>query len=176
MDKTKKNGNTQNIGNKEIQRPNTDASLFQHVNKRYPFTISKIDENLYLGSVVALNFVDFLKDCQQWFVLSVMDSPPTAKCVTQIKINVYDSPDVDLLSWFTITNNIIKNALYNKNKVLIHCMAGISRSATIMCAYIMKEKSLKLKDALEYLRKRRVIINPNSGFMAQLKIYEGTLF
>lgn len=54
-------------------------------------------------------------------------------------------------------------------------MKGISRSATIVLAYLMKYHHNTLKDALVFLLEKRPIICPNSGFMVQLLQYEKRL-
>lgn len=56
--------------------------------------------------------------------------------------------------------------------VLVHCMAGISRSATIVIAYLMKERGMNYADAYNYVKERRRIIHPNGGFKRQLREYE----
>jgi protein-tyrosine phosphatase len=60
----------------------------------------------------------------------------------------------------------------NKNKVLVHCVAGISRSATVVTAYLIRYKQMSLNDALIFLRGSRHVVNPNLGFLNQLKEYE----
>jgi protein-tyrosine phosphatase len=44
-------------------------------------------------------------------------------------------------------------------------MAGVSRSATIVIAYLMKKKHLSFKQAFEFVKIRRVIVWPNDGFI-----------
>lgn len=51
--------------------------------------------------------------------------------------------------------------------VLIHCIMGISRSATIAIAYLMIKKGLRAKEAVEKVKKARDI-RPNDGFLKQL--------
>lgn len=60
-------------------------------------------------------------------------------------------------------------------RVLIHCQAGISRSATICLAYLMKRKRVRLDEAFEFVRRRRSIISPNFSFMGQLLQFESQL-
>jgi len=64
----------------------------------------------------------------------------------------------------------------SKGNVLVHCASGVSRSATIVIAYLMKKNKWKYQEALEYVRKRRNIIEPNEGFVKQLKSWEKTIF
>ncbi|KAK8769414.1 hypothetical protein V5799_014121 [Amblyomma americanum] len=56
--------------------------------------------------------------------------------------------------------------------VLIHCLAGVSRSVTIAVAYVMSVTSLNWREALKAVRGARSIANPNFGFQKQLSEYE----
>jgi dual specificity MAP kinase phosphatase len=53
-------------------------------------------------------------------------------------------------------------------KVLIHCYAGVSRSATITIAYLMQELGMPYSEAMKYVKSKRYFINPNDGFRRQL--------
>jgi hypothetical protein len=52
--------------------------------------------------------------------------------------------------------------------VLVHCTLGISRSASMVCAYMMIAARITLADALTLLRRARKWVRPNDGFLAQL--------
>jgi dual specificity phosphatase 12 len=54
-------------------------------------------------------------------------------------------------------------------KILMHCAAGISRSASFMVAYFMKLNQLPYHQALQFVKEKRKYISPNSGFRQQLK-------
>lgn len=56
--------------------------------------------------------------------------------------------------------------------VLVHCRFGVSRSATIVIAYIMEKYKLTFEEAFLYVKKQRKFINPNPGFVNQLKKYQ----
>lgn len=59
--------------------------------------------------------------------------------------------------------------------VLVHCKMGVSRSASTVIAYAMKQHHWSLDTALAYVRERRSIVKPNEGFLKQLQTYSGIL-
>ena len=62
-----------------------------------------------------------------------------------------------------------------KDKIFVHCAAGMSRSPTIVIAYIMWKRKLRLNEAIKFVKEKRSIISPNDNFMNQLKIFEELL-
>jgi len=96
---------------------------------------------------------------------------------TYITIPLLDNEHEDILSQFDISNAFISNALAgpaqstSNNKVLIHCMVGASRSATIAAAYIIKETGVSPEITVECMQKNRAVIKPNESFMRSLDIY-----
>ncbi|PVG04501.1 phosphatases II [Serendipita vermifera] len=63
-----------------------------------------------------------------------------------------------------------------KNVVLVHCLAGMSRSASIVCAYLLATTSMNTQESISFVRKRRPIIQPNYGFEKQLRAWEAKHF
>ena len=59
--------------------------------------------------------------------------------------------------------------------VLVHCKMGVSRSASTVIAYAMKQQHWPLDVALGFVRECRSIVKPNDGFMKQLQTYNGIL-
>lgn len=56
--------------------------------------------------------------------------------------------------------------------VLVHCYHGVSRSAAIVAAYLMRAHKLSLDSALGRVRAHRPCASPNDGFLAQLRLFE----
>lgn len=84
---------------------------------------------------------------------------------------VVDMPTADLLHHFEPCAKFIKEGV-EQGTVLVHCEYGISRSATVVLAYLMWSECLPLKMALQDLKARKPDIRPNAGFMEQLKLWE----
>jgi hypothetical protein len=62
------------------------------------------------------------------------------------------------------------------DKVLVHCMHGRSRSATIILAYLMKKEGWTLREAYVHVKLRRPIVGPDKYLKHQLIEYEKHLF
>lgn len=60
-------------------------------------------------------------------------------------------------------------------KVLVHCNIGVSRSATLVIAYIMKYEGKTFKESFLQVQSGRYFISPNEGFVAQLRQFEEEL-
>lgn len=61
-------------------------------------------------------------------------------------------------------------------KVLVHCQVGVSRSATLVTAQVMRTERLRFYDAYQRVRAQRAQVLPNVGFAAQLQALEHALF
>jgi atypical dual specificity phosphatase len=66
--------------------------------------------------------------------------------------------------------------LAQENRVLVHCLAGVSRSATIVIAYLLATTAMTAEEATEFVRSKRSIVRPNYGFTKQLEQYERRYF
>lgn len=61
-------------------------------------------------------------------------------------------------------------------RVYVHCRMGISRSGSVVVGYLMKYHSRPYKDALAFVRTKRVIVCPNKAFVSQLELLESCAF
>ncbi|XP_006644194.1 dual specificity protein phosphatase 1B-like isoform X2 [Oryza brachyantha] len=136
-----------------------------------------IDQGLYLGSVGAALNRDALKSLNITHVLIVARSlnPAFPSEFNYKKIEVLDSPDIDLAKYFDECLGFIDESISSGGNVLVHCFAGRSRSVTIVVAYLMKKHQMSLESALSLVRSKRPQVAPNEGFLSQLENFEKSL-
>ena len=136
--------------------------------------ISKITNTLYLGNMYAASNINKLKDIGIKKILTVMTefgyTYPKNIFIHKI-IEIDDIYDSNIIKYFKECINFIEG----KEKVLVHCAAGVSRSSTIVIAYIMWKNKKNLIDAINFVKSKRPEIFPNSGFIDQLQIFDNLL-
>ncbi len=100
-----------------------------------------IDGFLYQSNMNDATNIKLLKQYDIRHIISVCNCPPSRIILGNFDvlwINVYDNLNTDIRSYFERTNEFLHSARKSKEKVLVHCQAGISRSSTIVLAYLMK--------------------------------------
>ncbi|CAJ1067973.1 dual specificity protein phosphatase 26-like [Xyrichtys novacula] len=95
--------------------------------------------------------------------------------ITYMGIEAHDSVNFDLSVNFQAAADFIHRALSRGGKVLVHCHVGVSRSATLVLAYLMLKQNLTLVEAICAVKENRGVI-PNRGFLRQLINLDGRLF
>ena len=138
--------------------------------------IDEITENIYLGNLCGAGDIDLLKKLGIKKVLSLLEEfgwPKYNESDNFIHktINVHDFDQENIIKYFGECFNFIKG----DDKILVHCAAGASRSASVVIAYIMYIKKMSYKDALEFVRSKRFVVYPNPGFRDQLQLFEKEL-
>ncbi|CDW56133.1 dual specificity protein phosphatase 19 [Trichuris trichiura] len=88
------------------------------------------------------------------------------------RVNVIDLPSEDIKSYFEECCRFIHEARRSGGRVLVHCNAGVSRSVSFVCAYLVKYEKFSVINALAYIREKRPVARPNAGFIKQLMDYE----
>lgn len=86
-----------------------------------------------------------------------------------------DTQKQNLLEYFDQAYTFICNAIENNEKILVHCVAGISRSPAIVISFLMRYAHMNMNDAYELVKTKRSIVSPNLNFMGQLLQYEKKL-
>lgn len=78
-------------------------------------------------------------------------------------------PDQVLEHGFNKIYKFMKSHLSAGTNVLVHCQAGISRSVSYVCYYLMRSRTILFDDALEIVSAKRVVANPNYAFKKELR-------
>ncbi|KAF9578200.1 hypothetical protein BGW38_006132, partial [Lunasporangiospora selenospora] len=81
----------------------------------------------------------------------------------------------NLQSEFPTAFEFIEHARSQGGKVLVHCQLGVSRSASLVIAYVMKSEGMTLNSAYDFVKQRSAVISPNMSLMYQLAEFEKTL-
>lgn len=130
-----------------------------------------IDDVLYLGGKEAVSN-GFLRANNVKTIINVASECNDVIEMKDIVVMKYEIDDSfgDIYKYFDEIISKIKDNV-SRGGVLVHCYAGMSRSATIVMAYLIKEKHMNLMDAYTFVKGKRNIM-PNPHFMKQLMKYE----
>jgi dual specificity phosphatase 12 len=129
-----------------------------------------------LGNINNANDITFLNSNNIDTIINVAYDGDIKKVIRMNKTvyNFYIRDDIDqnISKYF---RRIIK-LIDSEKCVLVNCMAGVSRSATIVIAYLMTKQKMTFQEAFEFVRSKRPIINPNEAFIEQLLEYNNYLY
>ncbi|XP_048952218.1 dual specificity protein phosphatase 8 isoform X2 [Canis lupus baileyi] len=140
--------------------------------------LTRILPHLYLGSQKDVLNKDLMTQNGISYVLNASNSCPKPDFICEsrfMRIPINDNYCEKLLPWLDKSIEFIDKAKLSSCQVIVHCLAGISRSATIAIAYIMKTMGMSSDDAYRFVKDRRPSISPNFNFLGQLLEYERSL-
>ena len=134
----------------------------------------KITDKIYLGNEDTARDKSILK---QLNISNILICAEGCECFFPNEFNykvlyLDDATDEDLLSWLKEGFDFIESS---KDNIYIHCVMGISRSASVVIAYIMYKNKMNYNDSYDFVYKKRKVISPNTGFKKQLKKFEKIL-
>ncbi|XP_001355495.3 dual specificity protein phosphatase MPK-4 [Drosophila pseudoobscura] len=157
-------------------KPQDSGSLTREDFDGGPVSIDEIETGLFLGNLTAATHMETLKSFKITHILT-LDSVPLpqhileASFLTTKYIQIADMPREDILQHLESCVNFISSALDQQGNVLVHCYFGVSRSSSTVIAYMMKRHNLDFQPAYELVRGKRRFVQPNSGFITQLKLF-----
>lgn len=147
--------------------------------------MDKVAEGLYVGSLHTLSSPRDLENHNITHVISLLRD--NVKDMSEygfhhLHVKIDDDDEEDIMKYFAETNRFIEQARAQGNGVLVHCIAGISRSVTVAVAYLLKKayteaatpevrKKLSVEGVIRQVKLSRSIANPNPSFREQLGIY-----
>jgi protein-tyrosine phosphatase len=136
-------------------------------------------DNLWLGGITALNELDAHNIDAVLTVIQRNDRNDPAWLTQRVGtkrawvwLSHHDDPSEDMSMDFERATDFIELHLSKGHNVLVHCHAGMSRSATMVAAYLLRFHAAKFptpQSAIEWLQQKRAIVDPNPGFRRQLE-------
>ncbi|TYZ61047.1 hypothetical protein PybrP1_012136 [[Pythium] brassicae (nom. inval.)] len=92
------------------------------------------------------------------------------KTLTYKRCPIFDNKAEDLSGLLEGCVAFIEQAKYY-GRILVHCNKGVSRSSSVVVAYLMKSSAMGFERALRFVVDKRPIVNPNASFRRQLEDY-----
>jgi hypothetical protein len=135
-------------------------------------TANRVDLNVYIGGYLAAADAGFVHGAGITRIVQMCpDGPGICRHpgVRYLVVPVDDVPDCDIRAGADAALRFIREGIRGGERVLVHCHAGVSRSATVVLLHLMVHRGHSLDTALGRLRLVRSFANPNPGFMAHLR-------
>ena len=131
---------------------------------------NEIIKNLWVGNYKSAVDVDFLTKNNIKLIINLSKNINFVSLnnIYKYRIPIHDNlsneSDIGMINHFDKSYSLIDNYLKNNEGILIHCKAGIQRSATLAALYLMKKYKINSKKAMQIVKSKRKIafyIRPN---------------
>ncbi|KAF8650927.1 hypothetical protein AX16_005025 [Volvariella volvacea WC 439] len=172
------NPGDQNIWNGDL------AGLRRFLSSLYPSsithsrTLALMDEiipGLWLGNLLSALDAGTLKRNGISSVLTAMRGTVKVNpTLMRHQIPIDDSLEEEILAHLPSSIRFIQRQLGKGRGVLVHCYGGVSRSATIVTAYLMYTQNVGVEEALKTVKEKRPIVYPNENFLLQLQVFHAS--
>ena len=165
---------------------------FTEFNERYPWMVTSndkkasqgalasevIEQFLYLGSFKNASTREELSAVGITHILNMASELDNVfeNEFSYLKIGIDDLSTESLVPVLEQAIQFINSARGEQGRVLVHCAMGISRSTSVVIAYLVKEHQMSVDSSIKLLKQKRSCINPNRGFLEQLSLYETQLY
>lgn len=134
---------------------------------------------LYLGSQDCVR-QEVLEKYGITHVLSVgIETPPIVeydddgeRIIETLFVECLDIPETNLAEVLVKTNAFIDECRTRGGRVLVHCNAGVSRSTSVVAGYLMQRCDQSFMQAFGMIKSKRPCVQPNAGFIKQLKLLQ----
>ncbi|XP_054285894.1 dual specificity protein phosphatase 19 [Macrosteles quadrilineatus] len=135
--------------------------------------VAEVLPGLLMGSQDVAQDEELVKYHGITHILSVGVTVKDIPGVRHTYIEALDLPEFDMNIVFDECTRIINDEIKSKGVIYVHCNAGVSRSASVIIAYLMKTERIHYLTAYERLKMIRPCIKPNEGFITQLLLFDG---
>lgn len=138
------------------------------------FNVQHVQDTVYIGDIAsACNEVELKKLGITHIITAILGvNPQFPQDFVYLNVPIRDVESEDIKSHLTTTTQFIDDAVKSGGKVLIHCVCGISRSATIVAAWMMSRNGYTVDEAIHLLKEKRECVDPNPAFREQLEQFK----
>ena len=175
-------GSKNGVGGARGSRTSRDSRLSKHTSFYEMVDASEINTYLLIGNQPSVENTEFLSRKRILFVLNLSNSPlPLVRDGIECKsVRLEDDDEEDLLGVLQDCLDFLHKAKRkcesNKgSRVLVYSYFGLSRSASVCVAHLMKEEGWTLQKSWNHLKQQHPSAKPNDGFLLQLLEYERQL-
>ncbi|EFO19680.2 dual specificity phosphatase [Loa loa] len=144
-----------------------------NVNPEYA-QITELVHGLFICGVSSLT-AENMEKYDISFIVNATNEVPNVQSlgnIPRVKLWLEDSPRASIYPLLDQQTDQIEAVIATGGNVLVHCVAGISRSATICLAFLTKFRCRSLRQAYHLMARKRSLVRPNIGFWRQLIVYE----
>lgn len=132
---------------------------------------SKVADHIYVGGDAVAKDKEILKRNGITHVLNCVGfiCPEYHKsdfCYRSLWLR--DSPSEDITSILYDVFDYFEDVREQSGRIFVHCCQGVSRSTSLVIAYLMWREGQSFDDAFQYVKSARGIADPNMGFACQL--------
>lgn len=161
----------------DARKQSSGKFIFQTKSCYVQTKMQEVVRGLFIGSWHPSNDPELLKSAGVTHLCCCINVKPRLedKGFKYTVIPAEDNNEYDISQHFEQTFGFIDGALSQGTGVLVYCGAGISRSTTVLAAYLMRKLKIGAQDAVEMIQKKRQVARPNNGFMKQLKEFQNKL-
>ena len=143
-------------------------------------TLNRVDDHVLIGGYLAAACPWAVRGAGVTRIVKMFDDDETyfggATRLSGIEYAVFpaeDHPDFDIRPAASAAFSAVLAAVAANEQVLVHCHAGVSRSATVVALYLMRKHGWSSGAAIGHLQSIRPIVRPNPGFVAALRELDG---
>jgi len=137
--------------------------------------VTEIIPRLYISDLYSAENPAILTSLGITHVLSAMPgyiAIPPHLSLRHAQIPLDDLPFAELVEHLPKSTSFLREALRDPgSRVLVHCVEGISRSVSVVCAFLIYSYAWTPMQAVQYVKSKRVRADPNFGFVSQLHEY-----
>jgi hypothetical protein len=145
-------------------------------NKMMFGTANRVDTNVWIGGYLIAADPDFIRreGITRIVKLFADDDGYPGGFVRHPGVRYFvapadDAPGYDIRDDVVAAVAFIQEGARVGDRILVHCHAGVSRSATVVLMHLMINRGYTLDMAMARLKMVRPFVRPNSGFMCHLR-------